>query len=73
MLGAGDRARGEGALLLPTGGVLGCGGGVPMLRLWGGGVLHELGSSENLLGEPSRLDLDLCIIGMPEAAGLLAL
>ena len=63
MLGAGDLARGEGALLLPTGGVLGCGGGVPMLRLIGGGVLLWLCSKENLLGLPSRLDLDRCMTG----------
>ena len=63
ILGAGDRARGEGALLLPTGGVLGWGGGVPMSLLCGGGVRLELGARVNLFGEGSRLDLDLCITG----------
>ena len=72
MTGAGDLARGEGALLLPTGGVLGWGGGVPMFRLTGGGVRLRLGSSENLFGDGSRLDLDLCITGR-ELAGLLDL
>ena len=62
MLGAGDLANGEGARLLPTGGVLGCGGGVPISLLCGGGVLLELGARENLF-ECSRLDLDRCITG----------
>ena len=43
-----------------------------MFRLTGGGVLLRLGSNENLLGEGSRLDLDLCITGR-ELAGLLDL
>ena len=72
MTGAGDLARGEGARLLPTGGVLGWGGGVPMFRLTGGGVRLMLGSRENLFGDGSRLDLDLCITGS-ELAGLLDL
>ena len=41
MLGAGDLARGDGARLLPGAGLFGCGGGVPMSRLCGGGVLLE--------------------------------
>ena len=60
ILGAGDLARGDGALLLPTGGVFGCGGGVPMFLLRGGGVLLILGNSENLFGDCSKFDLDLC-------------
>ena len=63
ILGAGDLANGEGALLLPTGGVLGCGGGVPISLLCGGGVLLELGARVNLFGEGSRFDFDLCITG----------
>jgi len=63
ILGAGDLASGDGALLLPTGGVLGWGGGVPMSLLCGGGVRLELGARVNLFGEGSRLDFDLCITG----------
>lgn len=59
ILGAGDLASGDGALLLPTGGVLGWGGGVPMFLLWGGGVLLKLGNNENLFGDCSKFDLDL--------------
>ena len=40
-----------------------------MFRLTGGGVRLRLGTSENLLGDGSRLDLDLCITGR-QLAGL---
>jgi hypothetical protein len=63
--GVEERVSGDGARLLPAGGVLGCGGGVPRSRLMGGGVrqLPPVASARRecceLLG--SRLDLERCI------------
>ena len=58
--GVDDLVRGDGARLLPADWRLGWGGGVPMFRRTGGGVLvPDMATSFLLLG--SRLDLDRCM------------